>query len=877
MRGGLGGKVALSVSLCLLTSVVGWAADAPKAKAAAAKPAPGEAVIVSRVVKEPPAIDGKLDDACWREAERTRPFSVLEHEDPVLLGTMLLAEGKFVANAATAQVCHDDKNLYVAFRAPVPPGMKIKAAVETRGGSVWSDDCIELFLDPLRNGAFYQVMANAKGAFAEFSAAGGGGAIPGWDSKARVRGQSDDAGFTVEMAVPFEAMGNPDHTAGTAWAVNFTREGATGGGLSTWAPVGHSFATPSRFGMLIFDSRKAYALRNLATLQASLTAVGGEDQRKLVADAEGALQALKVQIERDGDRASEWPAIQSAFASADTLIRRIAAKGRAYMFWLKDLDGPISPNEPVDIRQDHLTSLRVPAALNMRARSGFLATNLLNKPMMGRFAVKRPAPTDKKEAGLSLLEVSRLRLCHGLYLELSSGLMIPDVIVPVSYYNLIEVPAQGTVPVWVEVDTHGATPGRYVRDLDFVPSYSGFPPSSLRIEVDIAPVDLDSVRVQGFTYLSDPNSQRWPVAARDMYRHGFNTIHCIPMIINGPNQSMPVFDAEGRLVSYDWSTLEQSAANMLNLAGGDPKSLYVLMYFGWNERWYRDLGTDATVKFGFGTDGWKKAFANWLTALRDFYLKKGFTCEQIAIKTLDEPCGDPADPKSTGSIAIRGARFIKEVDPRLRTMCNPSMDSANFKYLPAYAEVYDIIQPYDGHVRGNTARMDALRKTGRELWSYGIYGKDTPPGVYRDMSWFSAANGYSGVCGYAYYIWNSGDPFNSCDSRPSTPNYIADYSVVHLMTDPDTMLFDPATAVAPLSTRRWEAWYQGSVDFRAIKVCRELIARLKAAGKADAAAPYETRLSGLIGATTGKSGVAMDAAREALIQMAVSMQTDLAK
>lgn len=877
MHVGPSGKAALTFALCLLFLSIGLAADAPKLKVAGVKPSVGEAVIVSRVARVAPVIDGKLDDACWREAERTRPFSVLEHEDPVLLGTMLVAEEKFVANAATAQVCHDDRNLYVAFRVPVPPGMVLKANAQSRGGSVWSDDCIELFLDPLRNGAFYQVMANAKGAFAEFSALGGGGAIPGWDSRAEVKAQSDDTGSTVEMAIPFDSMGNPDRSAGAAWAVNFTREGATGGGLSTWAPVGHSFATPSRFGMLIFDGRKAYALRNLAKLQASLSAVGGEDQKKLAADAEGALQALKTQVERDGDRVSEWPAIQAAFASADTLIRRIAAKGRAYMFWLKDLDGPISPNEPIDIRQDHLTSLRVHAALNMRARRGFLVTNLLNKPMMGRFAVKRPVPTDKNEIGFSLLEVSRLRLHHGLYLELSNGLMIPDVIVPISYYNLIEVPTQGTVPVWVEVDTHGATPGRYARDLEFIPSYSGFPPSSLRIEVDIAPVDLDSVHVQGFTYLSDPNSQRWPVAARDMYRHGFNTIHCIPMIISGPYQSMPVFDAEGRLVSYDWSTLEKSASNMLSLAGGDPKSLYVLMYFGWNERWYRDLGSEATVKFGFGSDGWKKAFANWLTALRDFYLKKGFTCEQIAIKTVDEPSGDPADPKSTANIAVRGARFIKEVDPRLRTMCNPSMDNANAKYLPAYAEVYDIIQPYDGHVRGNAARMDALRKTGRELWSYGIFCKDTPPGVYRDMFWFSAANGYSGACGFAYYIWNSGDPFNSCDSRPSTPSYITDYSVVHLMTDPDTMLFDPATAVAPLSTRRWEAWYQGNVDFRAIKVCRELIARLKAAGKADAAAQYEARLSGLIVATTGKSGAAMDAAREALIQMAVSMQIDLAK
>ena len=865
--------IARAFALCLLPLSIGLAVETPKPKATAVKPPAGEAVIVSRTVNAPPVIDGKLDDACWQAAERTRPFSVLEREDAVLTGLMVQADAKFIAAAATAQVCHDARNLYVAFRVPVPPGMALKANAETRGGNVWNDDCVELFLDPLRNGGYYQVLANSKGVSADFSAPPGGGATPGWNSKAEVKAQRDDAGFTIEMAIPFAALGDAGHAPGTAWAINFTREGATGGGLSTWAPVGRIFATPGKFGLLIFDSRKAYALRDADRLQALLAAATSESQKDLAAEAARALEGLKLRIERDGDRESEWPAIRSEFASADTLVRRVAAKGRAYLFWRKDLYGPISPTEPIDVQQDHLTTLRLPAAVGMRAEAGFLVTNLSGKPLMGRFAPKRPPVDGKKVAGPAFLETSRLRFHRGVYLELSSGVMTPDVVMPISYYNLIEVPAQGTVPVWVDVDTFGVTPGRYARDIDFIPSYSGFPPSSLRIEVEIAPVDLGSAHVQGFTYMSDPNSQRFPAAARDMFRHGINTVHCIPMI----GKNVPTFDAEGMLKTYDWSTLEQSAAEMLKLAKGDVKSLDVLIYFGWNDYWYRDLGTEATGKFSFGSDAWKKAFASWLTALRDFYMKKGFTYEQIAIKTVDEPWGDPEDPKSTAYIAIRGARFIKEVDSKLRTMCNPNMDDANARYLPAYAEVYDIIQPYDGHVRGNAAKLEALRKTGRELWSYGIYGKETPPNAYRDMFWFSAVNGYSGVCAYWCYIHNAGDPFYSYDSRPGKSGWIADYSVVHLMTNPDDMLFDPATAVAPLATRRWEAWYQGHVDFRTIAVCRALIARLRTAGKADLGAQYEGKLNGVVRTTMGKPCSDMDAARVALIRMAADIQADLGK
>ena len=70
--------------------------------------------------------------------------------------------------------------------------------------------------------------------------------------------------------------------------------------------------------------------------------------------------------------------------------------------------------------------------------------------------------------------------------------------------------------------------------------------------------------------------------------------------------------------------------------------------------------------------------------------------------------------------------------------------------------------------------------------------------------------------------------------------------------------------------RRIKAWYQGNQDFRAITVCRELIGKLKAAGK-DASA-YAKLVNDTIAVTTDQSSAAMDAARVKLIRAAVEMQ-----
>ena len=82
-----------------------------------------------------PAVDGKLDDACWTKAAAALEF--------VLYG------GKgYAVEQTQARVLWDDSALYIGMRCFDSDIGRLKKAVTERDGPVWMDDCIEIFFIP---------------------------------------------------------------------------------------------------------------------------------------------------------------------------------------------------------------------------------------------------------------------------------------------------------------------------------------------------------------------------------------------------------------------------------------------------------------------------------------------------------------------------------------------------------------------------------------------------------------------------------------------------------------------------------------------------------------------------------------------------------
>jgi len=153
----------------------------------------------------PPGIDGELSDECWREAAGAE---------------LRLEDGTAPEFPTTVSVTRDAATLYVAARQMFPADSRPKADVAFRNGPVWTDDVFEVFLDPAhthKQSLYFAV--NAVGAVFDSRERAG---IP---TDAPWRAATKQAGpvCTVEMAIPFAALGVPPPKPGDSWGVNFKR------------------------------------------------------------------------------------------------------------------------------------------------------------------------------------------------------------------------------------------------------------------------------------------------------------------------------------------------------------------------------------------------------------------------------------------------------------------------------------------------------------------------------------------------------------------------------------------------------------------------------------------------------------------------------
>ena len=157
-----------------------------------------------------PVLDGKIDAAEWKDAfalgklKRDKEVSVAPSEAWVGLGK---------------------EAFYFAVRCEEPQPKKIKNTIiaDEQDGAIWSDDCVELMIDP--GGArcrYFHLAFNTKGTRFD------GEVVEGqmqrvWESGATAAARVGEASWEIEVAVPFSEMGwKPGH--GEGFALNVGRE-----------------------------------------------------------------------------------------------------------------------------------------------------------------------------------------------------------------------------------------------------------------------------------------------------------------------------------------------------------------------------------------------------------------------------------------------------------------------------------------------------------------------------------------------------------------------------------------------------------------------------------------------------------------------------
>ena len=160
---------------------------------------------------EAPKIDGMLDDAVWANATRITDLHQFQPVDPGI-----------PSERSEFLVMYDDDFLYVGARLYDSHPEAIKARQLVQGGTLKFDDAIEFMLDPFgtrRTGYWFQVNANGirrDGLYESPSVIN-----RDWDGIWLAEARIDEAGWTVEVAIPFKTISfNP---ANSLWGINFAR------------------------------------------------------------------------------------------------------------------------------------------------------------------------------------------------------------------------------------------------------------------------------------------------------------------------------------------------------------------------------------------------------------------------------------------------------------------------------------------------------------------------------------------------------------------------------------------------------------------------------------------------------------------------------
>ena len=240
--------------------VLGGASGAGTAGPAAAGFAAAAGILTGRPTLRPtrtdvrPDIDGRLDDAVWRNALRVTDFV---QESPF--------EGAPASEETEVWISYDSQNLYVAVHAHYEdPG--IMRATRVDRDQSWRDDNITVYFDPFLdqqrayalsvNGYNVQgdEIINARGRSGRGGGGRGGGGGGGgggfrrsgipfgdrsWDALFDSGAQIVDDGFTAEMAIPFKSLRYPQRGRDVPhrWAFQIVREIRQKDENAVWAPI----------------------------------------------------------------------------------------------------------------------------------------------------------------------------------------------------------------------------------------------------------------------------------------------------------------------------------------------------------------------------------------------------------------------------------------------------------------------------------------------------------------------------------------------------------------------------------------------------------------------------------------------------------------
>jgi hypothetical protein len=228
--------------------------------------------VTATLLKEPPTIDGRLDDSAWRSAARIGQFVQTRPLD-----------GVPATEQTVVYVAYDSQGLYFGIHAQYSNPSLVRANRVDRDRTE-NDDTVTVFFDPfLDQQSAYSFSVNGYGVQSDSLVRGSGGfggqgvqTVEGdtsWNALFQSAGQLVEDGWTAEMVIPFKSLRYPAR-GGEAhrWGFQVQREIQSKNETVVWAPISRDISGFLRQMGLLEGLSNLSTSRNLELLP-SVTAI----------------------------------------------------------------------------------------------------------------------------------------------------------------------------------------------------------------------------------------------------------------------------------------------------------------------------------------------------------------------------------------------------------------------------------------------------------------------------------------------------------------------------------------------------------------------------------------------------------------------------
>ena len=218
-------------------------------------------------VKQAPVIDGKLNDAAWKNAAKTPDFKIPDN---------IPGKYKIPKEKTEAYLCYDDKALYIGIKCYDSNIDKLKASIKENRSAVAGDECIELFIDTNNDKqTFYRFVVNSLG----YNFESKGSNDFAWSRDWKVKTSKNKKFWTVEIAIPLASL-DLNSLIGDVWGINICRSNNKAVEYSCTSRVpkkGMYFHNVANFSTFKWDDANAF--KQYQWLIKNLSLVAGKDNK----------------------------------------------------------------------------------------------------------------------------------------------------------------------------------------------------------------------------------------------------------------------------------------------------------------------------------------------------------------------------------------------------------------------------------------------------------------------------------------------------------------------------------------------------------------------------------------------------------------------